>query len=182
MNVERCYQLARRVWWRWRARWLTKLTEEDAIQEAVLACWKQHGSYDQSRASEDTFYSWVCYSAMSMALAKAMKLSLGARVPHSSLDVVVTGGVPLSAAVVDAKSPDPAAIAEQADLFALAEKALLDQPSYRQAAMADYFGLRGKPGSTLREIAAARGVSRAAVNAQVCLALDGLRKRLFKGL
>lgn len=168
-DVDLCYAIADRVWRRFRSLWGTLFERDDAVQTAVLNCWRRASRYDPNRASKSTFYWRCCYSAMQDLRKERLRLKVG---------FLRTQALGKWAEAIQDGQPTPPEAAAESERLELSSVIVDGLPSQERRAISLVFGLGGGDSHTLRGAGAVMGVSRERVRQVV----DGALERLARAL
>lgn len=162
-DADKFYRAAYYAWKRWRSTWGNIIDKDDAVQEAVLACWRRAHQFDPNRSSDITFFTVVARSAM-VEMVRAAATQKRTMPGHQ---------YPLAAAGASTQ-PGPLDLAILNEEIDQVVDALDDLPSRQGEAARRYFGLNIRGGS-MQEVADAMGVTRQMVSIHVRNSLLFLR-------
>jgi len=156
------YDIAKKVWDRYKPMWRRRLDEDDSIQDAVIACMRQTEKHDPARAGMATFYWLVSYSSMRGTLKSVVRQKRGGGKNRQ----------PLHSGIAD-EAAGPEELAELQDDLARLQVAIEDlSPRLRQTVLDMLAGTR------VRRLASKKKVTVQAVYMARGKALDCLRERL----
>ena len=89
IDMDFIYAIAERVWSAHARRWWFSIEKEDAIQYAVIRCWRNIDNWDGKRAQAATFFSMICRQEMGHRNTQAKR---HADASEQSLNYVTSSG------------------------------------------------------------------------------------------
>ena len=168
IDTDYFYIMAGRVWSAHARSWWFSIERDDAIQAAVLRCWKNRDTFDPTKSSAATFFSMICRQEMGHRNAQAKRHADA--VPYS-LNFQTAEGTEMGEFQTARVETD---MVEVRDEMALVESRIV---SFTADERRDLFALKDRNGPA--NLSRRLGISRAAGSARCRKALQKAQEALI---